>query len=267
MSETKVQTRPPAKRDASATRPAESKVNTKAVGPSILLIEDEDSLRSVVSRALSMDGYRVIEAANGREGVERFRRSFADLVITDIWMPDTDGLEATLQLTHDFPEIKIIAITGGSGDRDCLGVAKFFGARRTFKKPFDMKELLAAVRETLEEQVTIGRAGQKRRAYPRYAVRCASAFTGDEVRGVGKVLNISRGGCALESEVTVPRGSMVSIQIFLPQENSATIIERARVQWTTGFEFGLEFIRVPPKSQQSLQRFITRMQKEIDRQL
>lgn len=266
MSETKVQTRTPAKRGPSAVQSAENKVNTKAAGPSILLIEDEESLRSVVSRALSMDGYRVIEATNGREGVERFRKTFADLVITDIWMPDTDGLEATLQLTHDFPEIKIIAITGGSGDRDCLGVAKFFGARRTFKKPFDMKELLAAVRETLEEQATVGRGGQKRRAYPRYAVRCAAGFTGDEVRGTCKVLNISRGGCAVESEVIVTRGAILSIQIFLPQESTATIIERARVQWTTGFEFGLEFIRVPPKSQQSLQRFLTRMQIEIDRQ-
>ncbi len=266
MSEIKVQTRPPAKLEPPAATSAENKVNANK-GPSILVIEDEESLRSVVSRALSLDGYRVIEAANGREGVERFRRTFADLVITDIWMPDTDGLEATLQLTHDFPEVKIIAITGGSGDRDCLGVAKFFGARRTFKKPFDMKELLAAVRETLEDQTPSSRAGQKRRAYPRYAVRCASAFSGDEIRGVGKVLNISRGGCAVESEVTLPRGTCVSIQIFLPQESSATVVERARVQWTTGFEFGLEFIRVPPKAQQSLQRFLSRMQSEFDRQI
>ncbi len=116
----------------------------------ILVIDDEQQVRSLLRKALSGAGYEVKEATNGREGLEQYRQSPADLVITDILMPDEDGLEATLELTREFPDAKIIAITGGSGDRNFLDVAKLFGARRTLTKPFELDKLLGAVQEELQ---------------------------------------------------------------------------------------------------------------------
>ncbi len=116
----------------------------------ILVIDDEPQVRSLLNQALTGAGYKVVEASNGREGLDRYREKPTDLVITDILMPDEDGLEATLELTREYPEARIIAITGGSGDRNFLDVAKLFGARRTLSKPFELDRLLGAVKEELK---------------------------------------------------------------------------------------------------------------------
>jgi two-component system response regulator (stage 0 sporulation protein F) len=67
----------------------------------------------------------------------------------DLLMPEVDGLEATLQLSREYLDTKIIAMTGAQGDRNFLDIAKLFGARRTFEKPFDLKEMLHAVESEL----------------------------------------------------------------------------------------------------------------------
>lgn len=259
MPHTKLPAEPPGVCSVSAPDSFGTKVVDSKGRASILLIEDDESLRSVLSRALSLDGYSVVEAANGLEGVKSFRRVFPNLVITDIWMPETDGLEATLQLTHDFPDVKIIAITGGSGDRDCLGVAQFFGARRTLRKPFEIPELLKTVREVLAETMGQERSRRKPRVHPRFAMRCPAALSADGVKGMGQVLNLSQGGCAVESPVNLPIGSYVTLEIYLSTGGSPLAIDLARVQWTTGFEFGLAFIRMAHPSQQALQGFLARL--------
>ena len=116
----------------------------------VLVIDDEQQVRTLLRQALTGAGYEVVEAKNGRDGLKRYRKAPTDLVITDILMPDEDGLEATLELTREYPDAKVIAITGGSGDRNFLDVAKLFGARRTLTKPFELDNLLAAVREELK---------------------------------------------------------------------------------------------------------------------
>ncbi len=116
----------------------------------ILVIDDEEQVRNLLRQTLTGAGYEVAEAANGREGLDRYRKAPVDLVITDILMPDEDGLEATLQLTREFPDVKVIAMTGGSGNRNFLDVAKLFGARRTLSKPFELARLLEAVQDELK---------------------------------------------------------------------------------------------------------------------
>ena len=115
---------------------------------SVLVVDDEDSLRLLMREALGQAGYQVSEARNGKEGLLYYRQSPADLVIMDILMPDQDGLESILTLHREFPKARIIAITGGSdmiGILNFLDVAKMLGARRTLQKPFDMKHLLDVV--------------------------------------------------------------------------------------------------------------------------
>ena len=91
----------------------------------------------------------VTEAPNGQEGLRQFRQTPTALVITDLFMPGRDGLEVTMALHRESPTVRIIVLTGGSGQRDFLEVAKLLGAHRTMRKPIMIAELLQAVEEEL----------------------------------------------------------------------------------------------------------------------
>jgi two-component system response regulator (stage 0 sporulation protein F) len=113
----------------------------------ILVIDDQISIRAILRAALEGDGHEVLEAANGRLGLERYREHAADLIITDILMPEMNGLELMLELTRSFPDVKVIAMSGGR--ESGLHAAKLLGARQTFQKPVDIQAVLDAVRDEL----------------------------------------------------------------------------------------------------------------------
>ena len=114
----------------------------------ILIIEDHTSVRTLLARVLEDAGYQVCEAANGRQGLERFRAQPVDLVITDLEMPEMTGLEVILELTRAFLDVKVIAMSGHSVHE--LSMAKLLGARQTFVKPIDLSTLLHAVQYELQ---------------------------------------------------------------------------------------------------------------------
>ena len=116
---------------------------------SILIIDDDEQIRAFLRRVLEAAGYMVTDAPNGQQGLRQFRQTPTALVITDLFMPDRDGLEVTMALHRESPTVKIIVITGGSGQRDFLEVAKLLGAHRTMRKPITVAELLQAVQEEL----------------------------------------------------------------------------------------------------------------------
>ncbi len=115
----------------------------------ILVIDDQEPIRSLLRIALEGAGHEVLEASNGRLGLELYRERSADLIITDIVMPEMNGLEMMLELTRNFLNVKVIAISGGLESEGPLNVAKLLGARQTFQKPLGMGELLSAVRYDL----------------------------------------------------------------------------------------------------------------------
>jgi len=115
----------------------------------ILVIDDQAPIRALLRVALEDAGYEVLEASNGRLGLELYREKSADLIITDVVMPEMNGLELMLELTRSFLNVKVIAISGGLESEGPLNVAKLLGARQTFQKPLDMEELLSAVRYDL----------------------------------------------------------------------------------------------------------------------
>lgn len=115
----------------------------------ILLIDDSDPLRELMAAALERDGHRVVQASDGKAGIALLRANRIDLLITDVVMPDQDGL-VTLQLARKIqPELKVIVISGDSPRFAALylDIAHKFGATKTLRKPFTLPEFTAAVRE------------------------------------------------------------------------------------------------------------------------
>jgi CheY-like chemotaxis protein len=117
----------------------------------ILLIEDNDALRRMAHRMLVTAGYDVQDAADGEAGLACYRQQRSDLVITDILMPEKEGLETIRALRRSDPQVRIIAMSGaGQGAAEgYLELALKFGARRILRKPFTQDELLTAVTEVL----------------------------------------------------------------------------------------------------------------------
>ena len=130
----------------------------------ILIIDDEDLVRFTLRQILERTGHEVLEAENGRQGIALHRASPADVIITDIIMPEQEGVETIIELRRDYPAVEIIAVSGGGriGSREYLELARKFGARHVFAKPFDQRELLRAVDETLAATVGTTRSGGQR---------------------------------------------------------------------------------------------------------
>jgi DNA-binding response OmpR family regulator len=120
----------------------------------VLLIDDDAELLMLLRRAFQAAGYVVGHAANGEEGLDRFRREPADLVVTDIFMPRRDGIETILALRLLDPLVRIIAIGGarGASPHDCLDLAWQLGANETVAKPFGPSDILQAAERVLSRQ-------------------------------------------------------------------------------------------------------------------
>ena len=120
---------------------------------SILVVDDDEQMRGVIREALEQAGYAVEEARSGKEGVERYRATQADVVLMDILMPDQDGLETIVAFRREFPSSRIIAMTGGGdkiGTLNFLEVAKMLGACGVLQKPFQLQTLV----DTIAAQVS-----------------------------------------------------------------------------------------------------------------
>lgn len=120
----------------------------------ILLIDDNVDLRAELREALERAGYEVIEAGDGEEGTNLYRKEPTDLVITDIIMPEKGGLATILDLQQEYPDIKIIAISGGgygAPEVYLKGTKRMNSVKHVFCKPFKKDELLKAVKELVNE--------------------------------------------------------------------------------------------------------------------
>ena len=118
----------------------------------ILLVDDDQQFRSMLSESLRRAGYDVTEARDGSEGITLYRDQPSDLIITDLIMPEKEGLETIQEYRRNYPGVKIIAISGGSrnGPVDYLKIAKAFGAQHALAKPFLRQELLDVITQVLE---------------------------------------------------------------------------------------------------------------------
>jgi DNA-binding response OmpR family regulator len=119
----------------------------------ILAIDDDIKIREMLKQYLERAGYEVLVAPDGKEALKLHQAKPVNLIITDIVMPEKEGLETIMDFQRQSPGMKIIAISGGGKieANEYLNLAKMLGAQKTLSKPFELRDLLAAVRELLQD--------------------------------------------------------------------------------------------------------------------
>ena len=117
----------------------------------ILVIDDDAAVRGAVRRTLESLGHEVLEADDGAKGLTLLADQGADLVITDIFMPGQDGIVTVRRIRKEFPDVKMIAMSGGdsSGRMDLRQDAVLLGAAASLRKPFEREDLMRAVESVL----------------------------------------------------------------------------------------------------------------------
>jgi DNA-binding NtrC family response regulator len=118
---------------------------------SILIVDDDDAMRETLAQALIRAGYMVLQCADGSDVIDALKKHPVDLLITDLFMQETDGLGTIMKVRKEFPEMKIVAMSGGSRltDHDYLPIATRLGAHRTLHKPLDGPLLLKTIQGLL----------------------------------------------------------------------------------------------------------------------
>ncbi len=120
----------------------------------ILIIDDDQQIRELLRKIMELNGFEVMEAENGRVGMQLYRDNPADLIITDLIMPEQEGLETISTMRREYGKVKIIAISGGGqmGPEAYLPAALELGADKVFSKPFELKDIVDTVKELLEHE-------------------------------------------------------------------------------------------------------------------
>jgi DNA-binding NtrC family response regulator len=124
---------------------------TTVAGHRIMVVDDDAGIRRVLHILLSRAGYQVSQARDGVEALRLWRDTGSDLVITDLHMPEKDGIEMIVELLSYSPDLRIIAMSGGGQTKrlDLLGNASLLGAVHTIEKPFTLTEMMSTVRRVL----------------------------------------------------------------------------------------------------------------------
>ena len=116
----------------------------------ILVIDDDPQIRTLLTRVFTSSGHDVRAAENGAVGVKMLGEEHADLMVTDLLMPEKEGLETIMEVKRDFPDMKIVAISGGDRDGcDFLPMTKPLGADHSLRKPFSISEISQIVEDLL----------------------------------------------------------------------------------------------------------------------
>lgn len=138
--------------NASKTSTADKSASSRE--RSVLLVDDDKAVLHSLSLLLEDLGFRVTTAGNGIEALRKFRASPADLVLTDIIMPDKEGIALIMELRRDYPGAKIIAMSGGGriGNKDFVSIATALGADAGLQKPFDDILLAATLGAVLDRK-------------------------------------------------------------------------------------------------------------------
>jgi CheY-like chemotaxis protein len=229
----------------------------------VLVIDDEHPVRRLLRTVLERAGHTVLEAQDGREGMALWRQAPTEVVVTDIFMPEKDGVQVLMELKRVATKPKIIVMSGADLKRlfDLKSAARLLGADQVLSKPFDPQTLLLAVEGSLKvipqsPSVTVRSGLNDARKYPRFPVALPASFSDGESVLAGTVMDISREGCRIRSADAVPSEKYFGVEIEVEGLSERLSVNLAVMRWTRQGEFGVEFIRMDPESQALLRRII-----------
>jgi DNA-binding response OmpR family regulator len=225
----------------------------------ILVIDDEELIRRVLRSILERAGHTVLDAPNGREGMRLWRDEPVDVVVTDIYMPEKDGMQVLLELQQLATKPKIIAMSGGGqkGLLDWRTSALGLGADGVLLKPFDESTVLFTIQGILTGH-TDGHDPAPRsnstdqRKFPRVPVSLPVYFSDGMIAQSGTVVDISREGCRIRCPDAAPDMTYFQVEIQLDESQGTLTVNLAVRRWSRDKELGIEFIRMEPEQQTRL---------------
>jgi len=232
----------------------------------ILVIDDERGIRDFLGTLLRQQGYDVVLAEGGWQGLELFCRERPDLVVTDIFMPEKDGIEVILEMKKGATKTKIIAMSGGGHGRlDWRTFALSLGADRALVKPFEPKTFLLAIQEVLAGSADTTAAvppssTTEQRKHTRSPVDFPVSFGDGMITQTSVVVDLSRTGCRIRCPDDLPELQYFQVEIRLQAPGEKLHVELAVKRWSRHGELGLEFIRMEPDHQARLQHVIRNCQ-------
>jgi len=239
----------------------------------ILVIDDELPLRRLLRSILERAGHTVLDAADGREGMVLWRREPTDVVVTDIFMPEKDGIEVILELNKVAAKPKIIAMSGGGkkGLLDWNSTALSLGADRVLLKPFDPQTFLLTVQEVLgglpnTKDAVLPSSATDQRKYPRFPVFLPVSFGDGVIAQTGTVVDISHEGGRIRGTGAVPEMKYFRAEIRLDDLHATLMVDLAVMRWSRNGEFGVEFIRMEHDQQARLRSVIRNCEEARSRQ-
>jgi DNA-binding NtrC family response regulator len=120
----------------------------------VLVVDDDAGIRNFLRMLLELEGYEVATVRNGNEALQAQRQDPAAIVLTDIFMPEVEGMETIARMREEFPQARIIVMSGGGSynGADYLKLAREIGAVKALKKPFAPQDLIDAMREVAGTQ-------------------------------------------------------------------------------------------------------------------
>src|SRR6185295_521190 len=214
----------------------------------VLIIDDEEFLRRMLRSMLERVGHTVLDAPDGREGMALWHREPTDVVVTDLFMPEKDGIHVLLEMKHVARKPKLIVMSGG-GERGLLdwrADALALGADRVLVKPFNQELFLGTTQEVLTGQIAEPDAvppssATEQRKSARLAVSLPAYFSNGKIAQSGTVRDISREGCRIQCPAGAPDVKYFYVEIQLGEPHDTLRVDLAVSRWSRGGELGVEF--------------------------
>jgi DNA-binding response OmpR family regulator len=250
-----------------------SDTHPSSASRTILVLDDDDSIRVLCRRALESQGYRILTTADPETALEVLAREPVDLVVVDVVLGPLQ-----LQLRSGAKPQRLhngMAFVQEAASRTSTASILFMSSHSSLvlrskgvdpvrwpvlKKPFSPDRFRQEVEIQLQARGHAAGARVNPRKHPRYAVRCPIHFTGDH-EGDGVTMNLSLGGCSLDTDVRLDVNAHLTLAVQLPQHSVPLKINVAVVRWAHPPHFGLDFVLVSDESDRPLRDYLSTFRK------
>lgn len=217
----------------------------------ILVVDDQPSILNLLSEVLGKEGYTTLVASNAKAALRICEQGAETihLLVTDILMPGTNGLELAAEVVARRPQIRVLYMS------DSGVVANAFGTDHDvpfLEKPFSIEVFSKTVGNLLMTEAQKNHVDLRK--HPRIQLGWPISFSGQRIVGEGQVVDLSMGGCCVETEMDVISGTDLELRIAPPYQGSPIRVKLARVKWAVSRRYGCEFLSVPEEDRERLRR-------------